>query len=481
MFIEVVPKSQKLTPLPAREREGAQNSFTDVFNGGPQKIEAFVDNPGPYVNEQITYTFRYLYSARIPSLEPPKYTPPSLTHFWKKELPRKRRHPEVIDGTTYQVEEIKVALFPLTAGATTIEPAQLALPARAGYSRSDTPKVLVTDAIEINVRPLPQTGKPAQFTGTVGQYQINAQVEDSRFTGVERGTIEAGNGFTLRLQVSGRGNIETLTEPALPPLPNMTVYSPKITDAMDEAESNIQGSRTYEYVIIPSKAGNWTIPAIEYPYFDPQRESYQMARTVPIPINVLPGGSTGTTTVRSTQSDIRVLKQDIQYIKPATVKLADGGVYFYQRPSFWGMQLLPVVVLGVAYGYKRQRAKRNFGQLRGQNATRNALRTIEHAEKKIESGSAAFFAALASGLYQYIGDIFTISPTGLTPELVRQQCKETGISEASTTRFVEVLIQCDYARFAPAAMSPTDMASALKGAKAAIHEIEKERNVQMSK
>ena len=465
--IKVLPKSQK----PSR-RESSPNAFTDTFSGGAHKVEASVDNSRPYVNEQITYAFRYLYNARIPGFNSPQYAPPPLTRFWEKDLERKRRQRQVIDGTPYWVEEIQVALFPITAGKVTIEPAKLSLPISRGFGRINSPSVLVADAIEVDVRPLPQAGKPANFTGAVGQYQIHTQAHPQ--------TIKAGDGFTLRLQVSGQGNIETLTPPVIPTIPNMTIYDPKITDSIGEVDSKIQGNRTYEYVIIPSEEGNWTIPAIEYPYFHPQKESYHIARTVPITITVLPNpdGATRTTTTQVTHSEMHLLKQDIRYIKPDSLKLTDRSAYPYRRASFWIAQILPVIVVLFVWFYQQQQARRDPKQLRQQNAAKRALKTLEEAEKQIENGPAAFFAALATGLYQYVGDIFDISPGGLNPELARQRCEAGDIPESSTTRFVDMLTRCDYVRFAPVAANPKDMENALNHARGAIHEIEKERQLK---
>ena len=237
--IEVLPRSKKPSPS-----ESTQDTFTDTFSGSTHKVEAAVDNSHPYVNEQIIYTFRYLYTARIPSFNTPKYTRPSLRQFWTAELERKQGRRQVIDGTLYSVEEIQVGLFPIAAGKITIEPAKLSLPLAAGRGRLQaSSRVLVTNPVELNVRPLPQEGKPTNFAGTVGQYRIHAQAD--------RGTVEAGDGFTLRVRVSGTGNIETVPAPTVPTLPNMAIYDPQITDAIGIVDSKVQGSRTYEYVIIP--------------------------------------------------------------------------------------------------------------------------------------------------------------------------------------------------------------------------------------
>ena len=466
--IKVLPKSKK-----PPQSKSTQDTLTDAFSNSTHKIAAAVDNSRPYVNEQLIYTFRYLYTDRIPSFTTPKYTPPSLRQFWTTELERKQGRRQVVDGTLYWIEEIQVGLFPITAGKVTIEPAKLSLPLAARRGLPQTSKVLITNPVEVNVRPLPQEGKPTDFVGTVGQYRIHAQTDLH--------TIEAGEGFTLRVQVSGTGNIKTVSAPTVPVLPNMAIYDPQITDAIGVLDSRIQGSRTYEYVIIPSKEGRWTIPAFDYPYFNPQTENYQVASTVPITIDVLPNpnGMTGTTLPHTTQSDIHLLKQDIRYIKPDSIELSNQHLYPYKRTSFWVAQSLPVAIVLSVWFYRQRQAKRDPKQLRGQSAAKNALRLIEDAEKHTENEPTAFYSTLANGLYQYIGDIFDITPGGLNPELVRQRCGEAGFSESATTRVVDTLTQCDYVRFAPVAANPTDRKDALNRARAAIDEIEKERRLKI--
>ena len=466
--VKVLPQSTK-----PPQSKSTQDTFTDAFSSSTHKVEASVDNPRPYVNEQIIYTFRYLYTARIPSFNSPKYTPPSLRQFWTTELERKRAQRQMIDGILYWIEEIQVGLFPITAGGVTIEPAKLSLPLSTGRGRPQSSNTLITNPVEVDVRPLPEEGKPTNFAGTVGQYRIHAQTD--------RGTIEVGDGFTLRVQVSGTGNIKTVPAPTVPTLLNMAIYDPQITDAIGVVDSKVRGSRTYEYVIIPSKEGDWTIPAIDYPYFDPQTESYQVARTVPITINVVPNpnGSIETTLSHTTQSDIHLLKQDIRYIKPDSLKLSNQHLQPYKRISFWGVQTLPIAVVLFVWFYRRRQAKRDPKQLREQYAAKNALQIIENAKKHTTDEPAAFYGTLANGLYQYIGDIFDISPGGLNPELVRQRCEEAGFPESATAQIVDTLVQYDYVRFAPVDANPTDMEDALNRARTSINEIEKERQLKI--
>ena len=455
------------------QSESTQDTFTDAFSSSTHKVEGAVDNPCPYVNEQIIYTFRYLYTARIPSFNSPKYTPPSLRQFWTTELERNRAQRKVIDGVLYWIEEIRVGLFPITAGRVTIEPAKLSLPLSTGRGRPQSSNMLITNPVEVDVRPLPQQGKPTDFVGTVGQYRIHAQTD--------RQTIETGDGFTLRVQVSGTGNIKTVPTPIVPTLPNMAIYDPQITDAIRVVDSKVRGSRTYEYVIIPSKEGDWTIPAIDYPYFDPHTESYQVARTMPITINVLPNsdGAVGTTPSHTIQSDIHLLKQDIRYIKPDSLKLSDQHLQPYKRISFWVVQTLPIAVILVVWFYRQRQAKRDPKQLREQYAAKNALQIIEAAKKHPTDEPTIFYGTLANGLYQYIGDIFDVSPGGLNPELVRQRCEAASFPESATIQIVDTLTQCDYVRFAPIAANPTDMEGTLNRARASINEIEQERQLKM--
>jgi hypothetical protein len=129
--------------------------------------------------------------------------------------------------------------------------------------------------------------------------------------------------------------------------------------------------------------------------------------------------------------------------------------------------------------YRQRQTKRDPKQVRSQYAARKALRIIEDAKKHAVAEPAVFYGTLANGLYQYIGDIFDISPGGLNPELVRQRCEDAGFPEPTTTQIVDTLTQYDYVRFAPVAANSTEMEDALNRAEASINEIEKERQLKI--
>ena len=440
-----------LPPLQQRvENESSPDAFTDALSGSAHKIVAFVDNTRPYINEQITYTFRHLYTTQLPSGDSPNL--PSMSDFWTREFSAKNGLTAVIGGTKYRVSETRVALFPIAAGQTTIESARLMLPASFDFGRSDVPKNLLTTPIGIDVRPLTQVGKPANFTGAVGEYQIAAEVKQTE--------IRVGAGFTLWLRVFGAGNIETLKSPSLPSIPDVTIYDPKVTTEVDEADSKVQGRRTYEYVVIPSQAGSLTIPGIAYPYFHPKKNGYQVTQTATITITVLP----------ELMAEAQLLSNNNKQRDPK----GGGGatVPFYKRASFWGLQLLLLVGGLAVWHYQRKRAKLSPDRRPPQNAESSALKAIEAAEKTMERGSVVFFTTIANSLYQYIGDILNISPTGLNPDGVHHQCLKASIPESATKQLVEVLMQCDHVRFAPVSSSQDDMKNTSQRAKAAIHNIE---------
>ena len=190
-------------------------------------------------------------------------------------------------------------------------------------------------------------------------------------------------------------------------------------------------------------------------------------------------GTIRTTPSHATQSDIHLLKQDIRYIKPDSLKLSNQHLQPYKCISFWVVQTLPIVVVLFVWFYRQRQAKRDPKQLREQYAARNALQIIEDAKRHPTTEPAAFYSTLANGLYQYIGDIFDISPGGLNPELVRQRCEKAGFSESATAQIVDTLTQCDYVRFAPVAANPTDMEDALNRARTSINEIEREHQLKI--
>ena len=445
--IIVKSKIQLQNQTGSQKRTWSQNVFNDPFYGGSQKIEASVDNQFPYVGEQITYTFRYLHTAIIPSVDFPKYQLPSMNQFWRYQLGQPKPKTEIINGTRFRVAEIKIALFPMVTGIITIAPSVLSLSASIERSNRSIPRQLKTEGmIEVMVRPLLETGKPTSFEGVVGRYQITSEVEKTK--------VKIGEAITMHIRIAGIGNIETLPELKIPEMIDLTIYDSNITDATQDTNGEIYGSRTYEYVIIPSKPGRVTIPVIEFCYFDPNEEKYEIIRTTPIPLKISPETTTKT---KITQLDSSMLD---------TSKVRTGmGLY---KIFAWSFGVLFIGVIGVIYIIKIHNHKQSQAdkqKSRQLNAYANALTILNQARS---------FADLANAIYSYISDSFQSSSVGLNPEIVKRQLLLENVSELSADEMVRILRECDMAIFTPITSQINELKATVEQAKSVVGRIEEE-------
>ena len=238
---------------------GAVDTYQNTSTGGIHKVQAEVNNQKPHFNEAIEYRFRYLYTTILPTLEPPTTLLPDFTGFLVEKLPDEKGSAVVMRGKTYQVQEYVRRLYPQKTGQILITSAQLKLPIKGN------PKTLKTKPIPLNVQPLPEVGRPTNFMGAVGEYNITAQVD--------RNKLEVRKALTLTLEISGVGNIKTVTPPKISPINGFRVETPI------HVKGDADNRTTYTYVLIPLKGGILQIPAIEFAYFSPVKNSYQVTKT----------------------------------------------------------------------------------------------------------------------------------------------------------------------------------------------------------
>ena len=299
------------------------------------------------------------------------------------------------------------------------------------------------------VQPLPETGKPPQFSGAVGEYQISAQTE--------RSSVETGSAMTLSVRISGRGNMQTVTAPKLPAMTGVVVKGPILS------EDSTSTSQVYTYTLIPAHTGTLRIPSIAYTYFDPSRAVYATTQTAPIPFSVRPKPN------------------DMMEIE------TEEGSW-----KFWVILLLAIVLVGVLIGgflwYRVgfTKAPTNTAmeadtpsgsvQTQGNEAqpetpvsqAHAALAKLRHNETIDEE--TPFANALAQTLYQYLEDTLALSQRSI--DAAREACAQAQVSEGTLEALVDLLTKCDYHRFAPVPLSNDEQKSLITRAEAVINDIE---------
>lgn len=240
----------------------AQDVQGDVY------VEVSVSKADPYIGEQIIYKF-VLYDAV--GLTNPLYQPSDFEGFWRIDMGVISQTTAQINGRHYTVTTIATALYATQPGDVTIKPSSVVLPETVFRPKT----TLTANPIVINVRSLPD-GKPADFGGAVGQFNVAASLD--------RPSVNVGEPITLSLTINGTGNVEQLPPPSVPQNWRATVTAGAYSN--DIQNGIVVGKRDYQLVFFPTNAGQQELPSIALNYFDPDTVAYRSVSTAPVKIDV---------------------------------------------------------------------------------------------------------------------------------------------------------------------------------------------------
>ena len=421
---------------------GERELEDDIF------VRAEADRDTAYVGEQVNVRFDlcYRYRLRGPRLsEVPEYT-----GFWVKELHSASRldpHREVIDGLPFQVAPLRhVALFPTASGHQVIEPLGLtcSLLEDPIFGRGRT-LMFRSEPLSIVVRPLPERGRPRGFAGAVGEFDISAEASPRE--------LRAGDPVTLRVSITGTGNVQSIPEPVLDP-PGFEIYEPKVkVEEGRSADGRYMAARHLEYILIPEGGGRLEIPALSVTYFDPAVHRYRTASTAPIAIRSR-GGGAGTEAGGGydlTRREIERLGSDIRHIKPDVDRIGAAPA-LYQRLWYWlAHAVLPLgYVALVAWHRHRRRLEKDTGYARRRRSGGALSGRLREARRRASDGDG-FHAALQEAVVTFIADQADLPAPGLTPDRCRTELEDRGLGTDLVDRVAAVLERCEFGRYSPAA------------------------------
>ncbi|MDE6440256.1 MAG: BatD family protein [Bacteroidales bacterium] len=436
----------------------------DVF------LRSFVSKNNPYVGEEVVVTYR-LYTA-VPVRQYSIYKLPTNKGFWSEEMKTgENEQRETINGRPYVYVDLrKVALFPQEAGKLTIEPLEIEVVAAIQQKRERTgtifdifddpffDRVTYTQAnvrtkpTVLNVRPLPEAGRPADFNGPVGDYKVTFQYDKTK-------PLKANEAIDFTFTVSGSGNIELIQPPHILFPPDFDVYEPRV-NLHKTQDGHIGGQASMEYIVVPRSPGIYRIPAFSFSYFNPQAGQY---RTVDIPetaLNIREGDGTYVPAGSSEQADGRAA-QTLAPLQTHAPHWFRTGRQFFLSTGWWlglaGLFVLTALSVGL---YRRHRAQlADPIGLRNKRAYKEARRCLRKGHLYMtQNRKNDFYIELSQALWGFLSRKFNIPVSDLSMARVREVLHEKGISEASADAFIQTLEHCEYERFAPQGNSRISMA-----------------------
>lgn len=470
--IEVV-KGGNTQQTQTQSQGGTQDKTSGKASSENLFAKTSVSKSKVYAGEQIVITHKVYTRMNLKGFQDVKF--PSYNGFWAQEMGRNTQYEvttENVDGVPYNVVEIKKAfLFAQRNGKIEIEPLEVKCVVREKSGKRNDPfeqffghdpffgfdsykDVLYTvksNAIIIEVLPLPETGKPADFPGAVGNFSMNATIDKDK--------VKANEGVNLKITISGKGNLKLIDPPKMNFPDEIESYDPKINENISVNGSGVTGSKTFEYLLIPRHEGVYTIPLWNFNYFDAEKKMYVALLSKEFTITVEKGasGSANNPVISSVaKENVKMIGSDIRYIKTGNINLEKRGEYFFSSPIFTaGFAVPPLIFLAFLF-LRREHIRRNSDLIlvKKRNASRVAKKQLAHAEKFMKNNDTEnFFINILSALYNYTEHKMNISTAEHSKEKVIQELKEKNVSEETINELVKLLDECEFARYAPASQS----------------------------
>jgi hypothetical protein len=470
--ISVVGQSR--APGQAQTRPNQQSA--DASGSADIFLKAVANKSAPYLGEQIIVTYKLYTSTNRLRINPSSQAP-AFPGFWSqdlmKDLQQYPQYNETVNGKKYIVAEVrKIALFPQKTGTLTLAPLEqevvYSVKVKSRSPFADDPffsndpffknffddsnfgvdqnveKTLKSNSLSIQVKPLPQQNRPIDFTGAVGQFTFKSDLD--------RNQLKANEAVTLKLTVSGSGNLNLIEKPNIVFPPDFEVYDPKITDNIHSTTSGISGSRIFEYLVIPRTAGDFRIPPIQFSYFDLGKNNYINQLSPEYNIKVLKGDGSATAMSPVDREDVKYIGNDIRYLMDVPLGLHPIGKHFYGSWLYWLLLCLPALLfLGFIILWRNHiRLNSDMGTVRLRKATRIATQRLKKAKSLLAQKNAeAFHIEISQALWGYISDKFNIPLSELSMETASERLNTRNVDPLLINRFIETLNHCEYARFAP--------------------------------
>ncbi len=447
---------------PDKEKEKSQSGqsssssieieSTDAF------IRAIVSKNRIYEQEGFMVTFKLYTTLDVVNFGRIEF--PEFEGFLVEELDipsNQQLQLEHYNGKNYYTADLrKTLLFPQRSGKMTIPSGRLemifSVPSGKKISsffgmqevNVDVKKPLITNPVSINVTALP-SGKPSSFNGAVGSFTLKPTISTDK--------IAANEPVTIKLEISGTGNQKLIQNPEVEFPTNFELYDPTIDNALTPSANGFNGTRTIEYLVIPRYEGDYSIPPIEFSYFDISSRSYKTVKSPTYSLTVSKGDPSKATASSSyvNQQEVRV-EQDIRYIKTEQPTFINTDNFFVGSWGYWLWYVIPFVLLCVFFIVYRKQMKlnANIALMRNRRANKIAKRRLKRAESYLKKHDKSnFYNELLQALWGYFSDKLSIPGASLTRSNIGAELSSYGVDEALIERFMKIMDTCEFARYAP--------------------------------
>ena len=454
LTIEVVKGS-------AKPAGGGTEQITATPGSVPKNdlfVKLIVDRKNLYKGDHAMATIKIYSKVNLNGFE--DISLPSFEGFWSQDVALPQQislQRESFNGEIYNVGTLKkTLLFPQQTGVITIGKVKIdcIVQQRVKQPKSffddffdnfaNVKATVTSDPVIVTVNQLP--AGPGDFSGAVGRFDLRSSITSTN--------VKENDAITLRIDVSGNGNIKLINAPKLKLPADFEVYDPKTQSNYSASTEGLNGNISFEYLFLPRFAGEYTIPPVNFVYFDPVAGRYTTKSSQEFKIHVAKGDGTAARTVTSSVSkeDVKYLGKDIRFIKQSKIELMPKGKVFFGSFGFYLIYLagiLGLLALYILY-QNRIRENANVARVKNKKASKVALRRLKEASIHLKEGSTEkFYEAVTRAFWGYLSDKMTIQFAELNKERASNELVNHKATETVVNRFIQIIDTCEFARFAP--------------------------------
>ena len=460
--IEVIkgaPRQERAVTSPSGMNQSQPTTNQNQSSNSDLYIKIFISKAKVHREEHLIATIKLFSRLNITRLENAKL--PSFQGFITEELavpPLTSLNRERINDQVYLTGVLKkYILYPQKSGKIKIDPFELDVyfqkPSNRrsrnmfddffGAIESEGRKV-ISNSVTINVSDLPKN-KPYNFSGAVGQIKLSASVDNS--------DVKTNDAVKLKIKLSGSGNLKYINPLKIEFPSDFDVYDPKVSDNIKYSENGAIGNKSFEYLMIPRHAGEFTIPAFSFSYFDTETDQYKTQKAGPFNIKVVKsvGDTMVTVSTAFTKEDVKFLGQDIRFIKK-NIKLNKTNQFIFGTRTFYLVYVFGVLLFLVIFLIRRKKMLENTNVMlvKNKKANKFARMRLKQASGFMKQDQReAFYEELVKALWGYISDKLGIPVANLSKDNARSEMLNRKVDEQYIDQILNIIDRCEYARYAP--------------------------------
>lgn len=421
-------------------------------------LVAEISKTNPYLNEAITVVYKLYVSPDTGVDNWQEIDSPRYNDFWSQNIDMQSQKVQTgtYNGETYRFLVLrKTVLYPQKSGKLDIEPLSLDITVQVPTNRRDFfGRPLMTQAHRtvsagkktITVKPLPEAGKPADFSGAVGDFSFDVSLSKTE--------LKASESLQAKVEVKGNGNLKLIKLPKISLPSSLEVYEPEHNENIRTTLDGMQGSVSDTYTIVPQYKGKYPTPSISFSYFDLKTETYKRLSSDEKVIDVLEGPlnnlNDNTATSNTVKQPVILNKDQFVFIKTKTEFTSVKPSYFFGTKLFWGSLLLPFLGIPFAILIRKKKAERDA------DVYGNKIRTADKLAKKYLSNAKkslgqkeAFYIAMEKALHNYLKAKLHIETSDLSKDKIRTLLSDRGVDAETIKDFSNIMENCDLARYTP--------------------------------